>query len=71
MQLFLAPRGSAGETVDDAISPPVAALLKNQDQDNLLEDVSPIRGSSPGKFCTHLNNFKKNLSRVLIQVSLF
>lgn len=35
--------------MDDTISPPVVALLRNQSQDNLLEDLSPIGGSSPGK----------------------
>ena len=45
---FLAPKGSTGDKMDDTISPPVAALLKNQNQDNLLEDLSPIGGSSPG-----------------------
>ena len=34
--------------MDGVISPPVAALLKNQTQDSLLDDLSPIGGSSPG-----------------------
>ena len=34
--------------LDDAISPPVAALLQNQTEDTLLEDLYPSAGSAPG-----------------------
>lgn len=47
--IFSAPKGSTQDRMDDTISPPVVALLRNQTGDNLLEDLSPVGGSSPGK----------------------
>ena len=55
--------------MDDTISPPVVALLRNQTQDNLLEDLSPIGGSSPGKRISHLaaNLLTRNQQLILSQ----